>query len=340
MTLKRNQNIIADPLVSIIVITYNSAKYVLETLESAKAQTYKNIELIVSDDCSIDNTVDICRKWIRGNKKWFIRAELVTAQKNTGIPANCNRGVKTARGAWVKLIAGDDVLMENCITDNVNYVIQRGEIGIVFSKVNIYKNDFKVENIVSTYPGKYPTNFAGDKISSQDQFKMFLASYWIPAPTVFIKRHLIDKVGWFDERFPLVEDFPMWLKLTQNGYRFYFMDKVTAKYRRHDLSLSNSSGNSRCIINPVYFKGEGARRAYVYPFLSPLDKASARYFYFIKYIINKLGLNKKGKIFEFIYDVIFYYFNPFEYLLYFRNRLNNSHTNICLKRQGSQTNSN
>ena len=53
-----------QPLVSVPVITYNSAKFVLETLESIKAQTYQNIELVISDDCSTDNTVQICRDWV------------------------------------------------------------------------------------------------------------------------------------------------------------------------------------------------------------------------------------------------------------------------------------
>lgn len=57
-----------QPLVSVSVITYNSAKTVLETLESIKAQTYQNLELIVSDDCSTDNTVELCRNWIEQNK--------------------------------------------------------------------------------------------------------------------------------------------------------------------------------------------------------------------------------------------------------------------------------
>jgi len=82
-----------NPLVSIIVITYNSAKFVLETLESAKAQTYQNIELIISDDGSTDNTVQICREWLKNNKESFVNTELITVEKNTGIPANCNRGV-------------------------------------------------------------------------------------------------------------------------------------------------------------------------------------------------------------------------------------------------------
>lgn len=72
-----------NPLVSIIVITYNSAKYVLETLESAKAQTYQNIKLIVSDDCSTDNKIEICRKWLEKNKGRFVRTELITVEQNT-----------------------------------------------------------------------------------------------------------------------------------------------------------------------------------------------------------------------------------------------------------------
>lgn len=59
-----NNNDMYNPLVSVIVITYNSAKYVLETLESIRVQSYQNIELIISDDCSKDNTIDICRNWI------------------------------------------------------------------------------------------------------------------------------------------------------------------------------------------------------------------------------------------------------------------------------------
>ena len=60
-----------EPLVSIIVITYNSSKYVLETLESAKAQTYENIELIISDDGSTDDTIKICKNWLEKNQDRF-----------------------------------------------------------------------------------------------------------------------------------------------------------------------------------------------------------------------------------------------------------------------------
>jgi glycosyltransferase involved in cell wall biosynthesis len=125
-------------LVSVPVITYNSSKYVLETLESIKAQTYQNIELIISDDCSTDNTVEICRKWIEENKSRFVRTELITSDVNTGVSANGNRGRNACRGEWIKSIAGDDLLMPNCIESYVNYVKQTPEAIYIFSKVEAF----------------------------------------------------------------------------------------------------------------------------------------------------------------------------------------------------------
>ena len=92
------------PLVSVVVITYNSAQYVLETLNSIKEQSYSNIELIISDDCSKDKTVEICRDWLAKNKEKFVRTELITVEKNTGTSANINRGIKASKGKWIKSI--------------------------------------------------------------------------------------------------------------------------------------------------------------------------------------------------------------------------------------------
>ena len=96
------------PLVSIIVITYNSAKYLVDTLESIKDQTYKRIELIISDDFSSDDTISICQNWVAQNAERFVNTNIILAERNTGIPANCNRGGIKAKGEWLKFIAGDD----------------------------------------------------------------------------------------------------------------------------------------------------------------------------------------------------------------------------------------
>ena len=133
------------PLVSIIVITYNSAKYVVETLESAKAQTYRDIELIISDDCSSDDTVEICKNWMTDNLERFVRTELITFDHNTGISSNCNRGLTAAKGEWVKFIAGDDVLLDKCIGLNINYVKKHSEIEVLHSDVILKYDHCKAE---------------------------------------------------------------------------------------------------------------------------------------------------------------------------------------------------
>src|SRR5574344_605243 len=102
-------------LVSIIVITYNSSRFVLETLESAYRQTYQDIELIVSDDCSTDDTYDICQQWVNSHKERFCRVLCTRTSHNGGICWNYNHALKFAQGNWIKYIAGDDILNNNCI---------------------------------------------------------------------------------------------------------------------------------------------------------------------------------------------------------------------------------
>ena len=76
------------PTVTVSVITYNSAKYVAETLESIKNQSYPNLILQISDDCSTDNTIDICKSWINKNKDRFVKTKIIVSEYNTGVNGN------------------------------------------------------------------------------------------------------------------------------------------------------------------------------------------------------------------------------------------------------------
>jgi len=122
------------PLVSVTVITYNSAKFVLETLESIRQQTYSNIELIISDDCSKDNTVELCQQWINEHGGRFVRSTIVTTPVNTGVAANFNRAIDNSNGEWIKGIAGDDLLLPTSVADYINYINDNDESKIVFGK--------------------------------------------------------------------------------------------------------------------------------------------------------------------------------------------------------------
>lgn len=223
-----------EPLVSIIVITYNSAKYVLETLESTKVQTYKNIELIVSDDCSTDNTVEICQIWLGENKERFVRLELITTDKNTGTSANCNRGLTSVDGDWIKLIAGDDQLLPDCVLQNITWIKNNPGIKLLFSEVEVFSNDFKLNN----FNVEFTSSLKFFNLPAERQFEKLLVKNRVMAPSSFIEKDALRKIGGFDERIRNIEDYPFWIKATKAGYKLYYMPIRTVRYRIHSESIN------------------------------------------------------------------------------------------------------
>lgn len=224
------------PLVSIVVISYNSSSFILETLESTKSQKYKNIELIISDDGSKDDTVNLCQNWLKENENFFNKVKFLTVLLNSGIPSNVNRGIKAAKGEWIKLIAGDDILLDNCIHDNVSYVMKNRNINFLFSKP-IYINSYS-ETIISHDSKKFKENDSFYNLNARKQYLHLLTeNHPINPPTIFFNKKVVDTVGGFDENFKN-EDFPFYLKITKLGYKLFFLNQDTIKYRIHSSSIS------------------------------------------------------------------------------------------------------
>lgn len=232
------------PLVSVPVITYNSSKTVVETLESIYNQTYPNIELIVSDDCSTDDTVEICRQWIDEHKERFVRTELLTVKKNTGISGNCNRAESACLGEWVKGIAGDDLLMDNCIEIFVHYALSHPNAYFIFSRLTAFGDDD--EFVADKEKGFEYFFFSLPKEEQLD--KLLLDGNVIPAPTFFYNKNKFIQLGVInDERIPLLEDWIKWINMLKNGAHFDFIDQVLVKYRIGGIS-------TRYYMSEKYYK--------------------------------------------------------------------------------------
>lgn len=230
--------ITADPLVSIVLITYNSAKYVLETLESVKKQTWHNIELIISDDGSNDLTIKICTDWLKENKHHFQQVHLITVAENTGIPKNCNRGLRATRGEWLKTISGDDILLPNCIADNMAFSRLIPDCSFIFSDVNEINENGSVirEHIVNE-----SLLFFGNLSTAKKQLKAY--SRWpafLNTPSFFSKREVIEKVGFCDENFKIYEDMTMIIRMMERNIKMYYMPITTVSYRIHQQAISRS----------------------------------------------------------------------------------------------------
>ena len=286
-----------NPLVTIGVLTYNSSKYVLETLESAKAQTYKNIELIISDDCSTDNTVELCRDWVDKNKERFVRCEILTVEKNTGIPANCNRRLRASKGEWIKGIAGDDILAPDCIQNFINFVKENPDAEWVSSHVQVFKGDFKAENFLKLEDRSREDFFS---IESSMQYSVLLRRNPILAMGVFLKKSIVEKSGGYDESFPFLEDYPMWLKLSKSGNVCLYMKKRTAFYRIHDSSIFSSVRRGR-IFNDFYKKQIVFDRVYRLPFLNMAERGIYYKNYYLRLLMDWLGLNQSNLLCKSIY---------------------------------------
>lgn len=231
-----------DPLVSIIIITYNSARFVAETLESARRQTYKNIELIISDDHSSDNTADVCKRWIIENGQRFKRTEFISSEINSGIPANCNRGLTASKGEWIKFVAGDDIIHDNCIECLIKVAYEL-KTDIIASRSQSFNNVFTRENFVQTRDLSN-NQFFSKGITASQQFIMLLSYNYVDALSTIIKRELILSLGGFEERFRFIEDLPFWRKVTASGTKIMFCNQITGFYRIHGLGVSRK-GKSR-----------------------------------------------------------------------------------------------
>lgn len=228
------------PLISVVVITYNSSKYVLDTLESVKNQDYSNIELIVSDDCSTDDTFDICKKWVEENKSRFSRAVVVQTEKNGGICVNYNRGLREVQGEWVKYIAGDDILLPKCISTFVEE-LQKSQDKIMLCGIERFSNSS--ENLE---PRLLPTYFDELTISEQEKF-LVRSGTVVPGPTLFLETETLRQLGGFEERYPFIEDYPLCMKYLSKGYHIHLVSCYLIRYRVYQESVSR--GDSRFSIS-------------------------------------------------------------------------------------------
>ena len=291
-----------NPLVSVCVVTYNSEDFVIETLESVKAQSYKNIELIVSDDCSIDNTIQRCEEWIKLYGDSFINAVVISTKENSGVSCNCNNAISYVKGNWIKFIAGDDLLLPNCIQDNVSFVKDNLEADVVFSDY-----DYFISKNSSTGFRKSRTCKPEESFFSKDkaeQLNILLANNPLPSPTEFV-RAKVYKENPYNELFKYMEDTPMWVKLSLAGYEFRYLNKKTVLYRQHD---SLSHGDTR-FFSPLMVESS---KAFFWTIRLPLikqRKLSDAYLKFRRefflYDLTEVVLkNKKNRFTNIIYHML------------------------------------
>lgn len=298
-----------SPLVSVIVVTYNSAKYIIDTLESVKNQSYLNIELIVSDDCSTDDTCSLVKNWMLINGKKFIRAVLNESSINTGTSINGNRGAKCAKGDWIKFVAGDDILLRNSIERYVKYVVNHSQCNICFAKLYFRGDDKQYVNEQrSRYEKLYYPFIRADY---NTQFKEIQYRLFVPGPGLFMRKSLYEEVGGFDERFPFADEYPFTYKVLEKGNRIFFIDEELYGYqiRKGSLCRDKFGMNIRVFSDSFkYVKNVHIKQMVIHGF--PFMALHILIVYFRKSLRYNESLILLYKM-----SILLYVFSPYSYKL-------------------------
>lgn len=214
----------SQPLVSILIPCYNHESFVKDCIQSVIEQDYENIELLIIDDGSTDNSVEVIKKMIPVCQSRFKRFEFIN-RPNKGLCATLNEALKWCSGKYFAAIASDDILVKNKTTIQVQFLENNRNIIASFGSIQaIDSNSIKLKPSIA--PNRLYT------------FKdVILKNGAIYSPTQMIRTHVIKEVGGYPENI-LIEDWYMWLKLSQLGY-LHSSDKIFAFYRRHSSNTSS-----------------------------------------------------------------------------------------------------
>jgi len=213
------------PLVSVICVCYNHAKYVLEALQSVINQSHSNVELIVIDDASIDGSQKVVNQFILDHRA----VVFISNQKNLGYCKSFNKAFNHCSGSFIIDLSADDLLMPKRIEIGLLEFSKRDDsFGVNFT--NAENIDESGHSINLHYKNSY-------KIPEGDIYSNLLARYFICAPTMMFKRQVIEELGGYDEELDY-EDFDFWVRSSRK-FKYCYTDKVLVKKRKVFGSLSS-----------------------------------------------------------------------------------------------------
>jgi glycosyltransferase involved in cell wall biosynthesis len=235
------------PLVSICIPTYNGERFIAEALESAIAQTYPNIEIIVSDDASNDATLQIIKSY---NNKTKIPIKIFNHLPK-GIGANWNNSIKKASGKYIKFLFQDDVLEPTCITEMITVMEADASVGLVASKRDFIIDKGFLNNETKVWIDNYgdlqntlKLNFVDGQasidttlFSSPEFFKSPLNKIGEPTVVLFTKE-IVKKLGYFDESLKQILDYEFWYRILKHK-KIIVLENKLVSFRLHAQQATN-----------------------------------------------------------------------------------------------------
>jgi glycosyltransferase involved in cell wall biosynthesis len=230
-----------SPLVSICIPTFNAARWIPDCLESALAQSYPRVEVLIIDDASTDETVEL----IRAVDDERIRLQV--NEQNIGLARNWNKCIEVARGDFIKFLFHDDILYPDCVEKMMQLLLSNESVGLVFSPRDVIVDGdpeaeltkIWLQNCTTLHTSFRKIEFVN---RGRDLFTQYLnrgfRGNWIGEPSsVLIRKECFTRLGLFNPNLYQVCDVEMWLRIMFSYDIGFLPEKLTA-FRFHSDSTS------------------------------------------------------------------------------------------------------
>ncbi|MBV7314836.1 glycosyltransferase [Shewanella sp. NIFS-20-20] len=228
-----------NPLISIVIPVYNHEKYIFECLDSVILQEYKNIEVLICNDGSKDNSEAKIKKWLA--KHPDIKCKYIS-QKNQGVCKTLNTLVSLARGEYITICASDDSLTSTSISSRLECLIAHpNKLACIGDATVIDQHSSVVSD--SAMKSLYHSNKSRLQRNIVDELVLRWA---VVGPTLLISKKAYDKVGCYNQELA-IEDRDFYLRLLAHDL-LVFIPQVVANYRVHTGNLSRKSVNARLVV--------------------------------------------------------------------------------------------
>lgn len=203
------------PLVSVIMAAYNAEKYIGEAIESVRAQTFTDWELVIADDASTDSTGRIADEYARKEP----RMRVIRLSKNSGQAIARNEAVKIARGKFLAILDADDIALPGRLEKQAAFLESRPDMAIAGSGA-----------ILIDASGKQIGSKSKPLESARIAFKLILQTQFIHS-SVMMRKEAFDKLGGYDTEYLYAEDYDLWCRMADAGLKLANLSEPLIKFR-------------------------------------------------------------------------------------------------------------
>ncbi len=227
-------------ILSLIVLSYNQENMIERCLNSLLQSDTKEVELIISDDCSMDTTVQYIDRWINENEQHFEKVISIKNAVNIGTVRNLINAVELSSAAYIKVIAADDWFLPGAMDVIANYCsVETFDVAFSSLKVAYQENDGEINITGGSLPASKIEGFFG--MSSEEQYKHMTKKNCLRSPGAFFTKNFWEIIDLKSTNIKIVEDWPMWLKGISLKQKYIEIPVNIVVYRQTSLSVSNNA---------------------------------------------------------------------------------------------------